>query len=217
MTIPLARPLPDGSSCLPGPAGARRPCESQPARGPYSALLPVGLAMRVLLPAPRWALTPPFHPCRCGQRRSVLCGAFPGVAPAGRYPAPSPHGVRTFLDDRNRRGHPALRAGPIWPGRGRASMGASSGLIGTTASRIRQTLSLRGVAPPASAVGQRSMKPHRAAIAIRHSLFAIHPTPGRAVVRAAAIIRSSALSGPFAQGRNRSRNAANRVSGSAGG
>ena len=32
------------------------------ARGPYSALLPVGLAMPVRLPVPRWALTPPFHP-----------------------------------------------------------------------------------------------------------------------------------------------------------
>jgi len=33
------------------------------ARDPYSALLPVGLAMPVRLPDPRWALTPPFHPC----------------------------------------------------------------------------------------------------------------------------------------------------------
>ncbi len=33
-----------------------------PAHDPYSALLPVGLAMRPLLPAARWALTPPFHP-----------------------------------------------------------------------------------------------------------------------------------------------------------
>ncbi len=98
MTIPLVRPLPAGSSCLPGSAGARRPCGVAPARDPYSALLPVGLAMRALLPAPRWALTPPFHPCRSEDRRSVLCGAFPGVAPAGRYPAPLPHGVRTFLD-----------------------------------------------------------------------------------------------------------------------
>ena len=123
MTIHLARPLPAGSSCLPGPAGARRPCGVAPARGPYSALLPVGLAMRALLPAPRWALTPPFHPCRCGQRRSVLCGAFPGVTPAGRYPAPSPHGVRTFLDGFHRRGHPTLRARLIWRARQPRSMG----------------------------------------------------------------------------------------------
>jgi len=34
----------------------------------------------------------------CGQpRRFVLCGTFPGVAPAGRYPAPHVGGARTFL------------------------------------------------------------------------------------------------------------------------
>ena len=31
-------------------------------------------------------------------RQSLLCGAFPEVAPAGRYPAPLLHGVRTFLE-----------------------------------------------------------------------------------------------------------------------
>jgi hypothetical protein len=30
-------------------------------------------------------------------RRFVLCGTFPGVAPAGRYPAPYVDGARTFL------------------------------------------------------------------------------------------------------------------------
>jgi len=48
--------------------GLKRPCGgipegTGPARSPYSALLPVGLAMPVRLPVPRWALTPPFHPC----------------------------------------------------------------------------------------------------------------------------------------------------------
>ncbi len=36
-------------------------------------------------------------------RRFVLCGTFPGVAPAGRYPAPYLRGARTFLDDRSPR------------------------------------------------------------------------------------------------------------------
>ena len=31
-------------------------------RHPYSVLLPVGFTMPPLLPAARWALTPPFHP-----------------------------------------------------------------------------------------------------------------------------------------------------------
>ena len=71
-------------------------------RNPYLALLPVGLAVPVRLPVPRWALTPPFHPYpsvsrqRCAGRFD-FCGAFPRVAPAGRYPAPLPCGVRTFL------------------------------------------------------------------------------------------------------------------------
>src|SRR3954449_6533557 len=31
---------------------------------PYSVLLPVWFALPLLLPGARWALTPPFHPCR---------------------------------------------------------------------------------------------------------------------------------------------------------
>ena len=38
-------------------------------------------------------LAPPF---RAGKR-FVLCGTVPGVAPAGRYPAPYVDGARTFL------------------------------------------------------------------------------------------------------------------------
>ena len=38
--------------------------------------------------------------------RFVLCGTFPGVAPAGRYPAPYVDGARTFLP-----GHLSMIAG----------------------------------------------------------------------------------------------------------
>jgi hypothetical protein len=34
---------------------------------------------------------------RYAPRRYVLCGTFPRLAPAGRYPAPLVHGARTFL------------------------------------------------------------------------------------------------------------------------
>src|ERR1700726_4351939 len=68
---------------------------------PYSVLLPVWFAMPVPLPDPRCALTAPFHPCPPKPEgeggRFVLCGTFPGVAPAGRYPAPYVDGARTFL------------------------------------------------------------------------------------------------------------------------
>lgn len=61
-------------------------------------MLPVGFAMRGLLPAPRWALTPPFHPYFPVRKRSLLCGTFRQVALPGRYPAPLSCGVRTFLE-----------------------------------------------------------------------------------------------------------------------
>ena len=69
---------------------------------PYSVLLPVGFTMPAPLPDPRCALTAPFHPY-CAEapkgegERFVLCGTVPGVAPAGRYPAPYVDGARTFL------------------------------------------------------------------------------------------------------------------------
>jgi len=67
-------------------------------RHPYSVLLPVGFAVPRLLPAARCALTAPFHPYPgSSPGRFAFCGTFPGVAPAGRYPAPCFHGARTFL------------------------------------------------------------------------------------------------------------------------
>src|SRR5690349_1509129 len=38
-----------------------------------------------------------FSPLLAGGGRFVLCGTFPGVAPAGCYPAPHVDGARTFL------------------------------------------------------------------------------------------------------------------------
>lgn len=64
---------------------------------PYSILQPAGLAMPPLSPGARWALTPPFHPYSAKAKWFVFCGAFPQVALAGRYPAPSLHAARTFL------------------------------------------------------------------------------------------------------------------------
>ena len=42
-----------------------------PPRHPYSALLPVGLAVPLRLPVARWALTPPFHPY-CAPRGAAV-------------------------------------------------------------------------------------------------------------------------------------------------
>jgi hypothetical protein len=105
MAIHLGRPLPN-ASCdrperrregSPGTIGSLRDaCRS------YLVLLPVGFSLPPPLPAARCALTAPFHPCRPPgmpetDRRCTFCGTFPGVAPAGRYPAPHLRGARTFL------------------------------------------------------------------------------------------------------------------------
>jgi len=51
----------------------------------YLVLLPVGFTMPALLPAPRWALTPPFHPYpESDSGRFAFCGTFPEVTLAGR-------------------------------------------------------------------------------------------------------------------------------------
>jgi len=96
MTIPLGRPLPDASRDLPG-----RQRGNALVRHPYLVLLPVGLAVPSPLPETRCALTAPFHldpPKPEGlDGQTVLCGAIPGVASAGRYPAPCSRGARTFL------------------------------------------------------------------------------------------------------------------------
>jgi hypothetical protein len=64
MAIHLGRLLPDASSNQPGRrcGNAFRSGETPPLCRPYSVLLPAGFAVPALLPAPRCALTAPFHP-----------------------------------------------------------------------------------------------------------------------------------------------------------
>ncbi len=72
----------------------------------YLALHRATLTMPVMSPPPRWALTPPFHPClsrsdqmgshRLGHRRFDFCGAGVGLLRLGVTQRPT-HGVRTFL------------------------------------------------------------------------------------------------------------------------
>ncbi len=100
MTIHLGCALPRTSCSQPGQrSGKREPQGVNLACRPYLALLPVGFAVPSALPRPRCALTAPFHPCPGpeGPGRFAFCGTFPGVASAGRYPAPCFRGARTFL------------------------------------------------------------------------------------------------------------------------
>jgi hypothetical protein len=120
MAIPLGRPSPN-ASCdrperrregSPGTIGSLRDaCRS------YLVLLPVGFSLPPPLPAARCALTAPFHPCHPPGmpetgRRCTFCGTFPGVAPAGRYPAPYLRGARTFLSPRIGGERPSGRLAP---------------------------------------------------------------------------------------------------------
>ncbi len=102
MTIHLGCTLPHTSCDQPGQrSGKHEPARHQRrACCPYSVLLPVGFALPLPLPDARCALTAPFHPYLRplpGVRRFAFCGTFPGVASAGRYPAPCLRGARTFL------------------------------------------------------------------------------------------------------------------------
>jgi hypothetical protein len=119
--IPLGRRLPGASSNLPGRPGLDidpgilfSACARTAPHRPYSVLLPVGFALPSALPPPRCALTAPFHPyrglLRNAPRRFDFCGTFPGLAPAGCYPAPLVHGARTFLPGRARQSGPLAQA-----------------------------------------------------------------------------------------------------------
>ena len=56
----------------------------------------------------------PALPVAGRSRRSVLCGTFPGLTPAGRYPAPFVHGARTFLPGAPSHTLPRLRGREGW-------------------------------------------------------------------------------------------------------
>ena len=105
--IPLGRPSPGASSNQPERQGQRmrprpRP-ESRERIAPIRSCSRRGLPCRrrcrprgALLPHP-FTLTHALRPCGWRDGRFAFCGAIPGVAPAGRYPAPHPFGARTFL------------------------------------------------------------------------------------------------------------------------
>ena len=71
-----------------------------PRLAPYLALLRVGFAVPLPLPAARWALTPPFHPCLCPCGPSAVCSLlhFPSPCDARPLAGTLPCGARTFLD-----------------------------------------------------------------------------------------------------------------------
>jgi len=112
MAIHLGRPLPDASRNRPG----RR--LGNPPAGRSRRAAPIWFCSRWGLPCRRrrrrrGALLPhPFtltRQMRTFTGRFAFCGTFPGVAPAGRYPAPCFHGARTFLPRTKARRRPSDR------------------------------------------------------------------------------------------------------------
>ncbi len=115
--VTAAVKLPTRASGLKRPCGGLCKAADLSARGPYSALLRVGLAVPSRLPGPRWALTPPFHHHLARKADSSLW-RFPWGRPRRALPGTlaswSPDFPRACA-----RGHPAIRAwGSLRPPRG---------------------------------------------------------------------------------------------------
>jgi hypothetical protein len=112
MTIPLGPVSPRTSRDRPGRPARERTCAARQkgaAPSPLLGLAPGGVyrAAGVAAGAVRSCRTLSPLPAGGARRprpggRSALCGTFPGVAPAGRYPAPCSRGARTFLPRPNR-------------------------------------------------------------------------------------------------------------------
>src|SRR5262245_50804592 len=123
MVICLGRLSPTASSSLPAARRISRPggrCGSHLAA--YLALLRLGVTVPPLLPAMRWALTPPFHPCRSPRLApwfQAVSSLWPCPSPLGAQALPGslPVGARTFLEPRPQqaaawtRDHPSCLCG----------------------------------------------------------------------------------------------------------
>src|SRR6478736_5917758 len=88
---------------------------------------------------------------RRGARRFDLCGAFPGVAPAGRYPAPYFRGARTFLPRERERPSGRLAAALVRPPPARVKRGG--GRCPSILCADRADLGAIGAVGPAHALG----------------------------------------------------------------
>ena len=101
MAIHLGRPLPDASRDLPGRRRGNPP--GLAAVPPLFGLAPGGVYHAVPVAGDAVRSYRTLSPLPAGPKpgwRFAFCGTFPGVSPAGRYPAPCFHGARTFLPPR---------------------------------------------------------------------------------------------------------------------
>ena len=228
MTIPLALRLLTGSSRQPGPLGAKLPCRKRRAI-PIRRCSRWGLPCRFGCPS-RGGLLPHRFTLTLHAGRFVLCGAFRRVAPPGRYPAPSLHGVRTFLarpairrsGAMSERGHPAIRARlPYARKAGNVkTKGAFRPLWATPIHprgylpRLEDWKSLRFQSPEISR-GKARHAPRGQSP--RHALRQEPPSEPKRAARSAIRAISVASRGPSWRGRKRRRKAESRVSGATSG
>ena len=127
--IPLGRPSPGASSNQPERPGLR----TGPALLAGRASLLFGfapggacLAADVAADAVRSCRT--LSPLPAKGRRFAFCGAVPEIALAGRYPAPCPHGARTFLRPKATAVRPAGGANMRLPAAGSSAATSWPGL-----------------------------------------------------------------------------------------
>jgi len=106
VAISLGWRFPATSSDLPrGRARYCGPLAGHP-EAPLFGLSPGGVFPAAGSPRRRWALAPPFHPCR--QMAAVcFCGTLRRVTPPGDYPAPCPAEPGLSSSARGGGGHPA--------------------------------------------------------------------------------------------------------------
>lgn len=121
IALPARRPfLLDAHCCAPRATNPDDRARKRPLSARADSIVPIRFCSRWGLPCRprcrvRGALLPHLFTltARGGRgfpaRRFDLCGAIPGVAPAGRYPAPFFRGARTFLPRRNLRSHESGR------------------------------------------------------------------------------------------------------------
>jgi hypothetical protein len=154
--IPLGRPSPDASSNQPEqPSQRTRPRDTQTRRAsllfgfaPGGACRAADVAARAVRSYRTLSPLPNHRALRPKIRRFAFCGAFPGVAPAGRYPAPHPFGARTFLRVKRRpSGRLAKKGICVESGGGQAQSDAADG-------------TRRGLGPRGTKGSARSLKLH---------------------------------------------------------
>ena len=133
--IHLERLSPDASRDRPGRLAWKGldPCpKAKDPRRPFLVLLPVGFTVPSPLPDTRWALTPPFHPCRATTAEAAKAGGLLSVALSLGSPPPGVTRHRSSME-------PGLSSPPLFRDLGEAAV-RPAGWTEVTLPRLRVNL-----------------------------------------------------------------------------